>query len=487
VSTRAPAGVTRWQELATIVVLFAASRAALRAAGLPFAFSLDWMWLADPADLQHDLLRTTYYFHAFPPGMNLLTGLLLKAGGPQAPPLALMVFWALGLVLVWSLFYLLRAAGLTSRVALVVATAFSLLPQTLYFEHLYLYETPVAALLCLSLALFHAALTRRSWALWLACFSVCAAIGLTRATFHLVWFGLMLVAALACSGPLPARRLLAAAAAPAMLLLALYAKNLVVFGTFGALTYGPAAFANVTVSRLPAETRSAWIRDGRLSPSAAVSPYASAREYLGPLGSGGPDHEWPEVLTRLDRPSVHAPNFNHWAILDANRRRAHDAWRYVWSQPLAYLSTVARGLHDFFTPTTEWHPRTGTRTSPHHGHRRVLGGYEDGFNQVVHGFPVGPAGLYALLPLAMVWTGVHGSRLRRAADPAARARGALLWMCLLNVAYVVSVSSALTFGESSRYRFQVEPLIWVMGAIAIAKLVDHVRGGPSLDARQRTP
>jgi hypothetical protein len=41
------------------------------------------------------------------------------------------VFRAFGLVLVWSLFYLLRAVEVPSRIALVVAAAFSLLPQSL--------------------------------------------------------------------------------------------------------------------------------------------------------------------------------------------------------------------------------------------------------------------------------------------------------------------------------------------------------------------
>ena len=48
--------------------------------GLRFNFSLDWMWLSDPADLQERLLQTIYYFHAFPPGMDLFSGILLKIG-----------------------------------------------------------------------------------------------------------------------------------------------------------------------------------------------------------------------------------------------------------------------------------------------------------------------------------------------------------------------------------------------------------------------
>lgn len=94
------------------------------------------MWLSDPADLRDRLLETIYHFHAFPPGMDLVTGVLLKLGGSHAATLALVTFWAVGLVLVNSLFYLSRVSGLSTRVALGMAVAFSLLPQSIYFEHL---------------------------------------------------------------------------------------------------------------------------------------------------------------------------------------------------------------------------------------------------------------------------------------------------------------------------------------------------------------
>ena len=197
-----------WREHIVVTLTFVLSRLILYLAGLRFKFSLDWMWLSDPADLQDRLLQTIYYFHAFPPGMDLLSGILLKLGGAQAATLAQLTFWVCGLVLVSSLYYLARAAGLSAPVSFVASFAFSLLPQTLYFEHLYLYEEPVAALLCLSVALFHGALRRQSWQLWLAFFSACAIIGVTRSTFHLMWFVAMIGAgtvvhpgALITSGP----------------------------------------------------------------------------------------------------------------------------------------------------------------------------------------------------------------------------------------------------------------------------------------------
>ena len=75
------------------------------------------MWLADPADLRGRLAETLFYLHAFPPGMNALTGMLLKLGG--SPALAYALFLVLGVVLVNALFYLCRALRFSTQGAMV--------------------------------------------------------------------------------------------------------------------------------------------------------------------------------------------------------------------------------------------------------------------------------------------------------------------------------------------------------------------------------
>jgi hypothetical protein len=459
----------RWREYAILSLAFASSRVLLYWLGLQFNFSLDWMWLSDPADLQDRLLQTIYYFHAFPPGMDFFTGILLKVGGTHAALLAQIAFWLLGLMLVNSLFYLGRVAGLSARASFIVALAFSLLPQSIYFENLYLYEEPVAALLCLSVALFHAALARQSFRLWLSFFAVCAVIGVTRSTFHFLWFAVMLGLGLWLNTSRDRRRVLMAAAAPAVVVLSLYVKNLIVFGTFSAFTYGPSSYAHVTVSHLTPETRAAWVHENRLSPFAALSPYAGPREYL-QVFTGTPPTNWPSQLTALDRPTVHAPNFNHWVILEANRERNADAWYYLRTQPLDYATNVLHGMQGLFSASTEWHPYTGTERSPHYQHRQVLGGYESFVNRLIHGFPVAPIGLYVFLPFVMIWTALRTWRLVRSSNATLRTRGAMLGLCLLNIAYVVGISSAFTFLEESRYRYQAESLIWVTTALCVVSL-----------------
>ncbi|MBA3270051.1 MAG: hypothetical protein H0T71_06025 [Acidobacteria bacterium] len=451
---------------ALLSVLFGLSRAALDLIGLRFFFSLDWMWLSDPTDLRDRLLETLYYFHAFPPGMDAATGLLLKLGPSNAPVLAHAAYWILGLALINALYYLARAIGLSLPAAFVVALLFSLTPTAIYFEHLYLYDWPVATLLCVAAVLFHRGVWRPSFRVWFAFFAVGAAIGFTRSTFHLAWFVATAGLGAWLTAPHSRRVVLGAALIPAALLVALYGKNLVLFGEFAASTFGPASYTLVTVADLPNDVRDAWIRAGHLSSFASVSVYAPPREYAQFFTT--PEHTaWPTQLTRLEHRGVTAANFNHWWLLEVHRARRADVVYYLRHRPLDYLGNVLAGVQAMFSVSTTWHPRDGTPVSPHYQHRQVLGRYEAWFNRLVHGVPFAPMGLYIFLPVAVVWGCLQARRWRRLADPDTRARGALLYFCVFQIVYVVAASTMLTALESARYRFQIESMIWLMTAACI--------------------
>jgi hypothetical protein len=135
---------------------------------------------------------------------------------------------------------------------------------------------------------------------------------------------------------------------------------------------------------------------------------------------------------------------------------------YLRQRPLEYVQTVlTKSLPQAFSPSTLWHPRRGTPESPHHQHRQLLGAYEDAFNQVVHQTILPPVGLYALLPLFLAWIARRGWLLMRAGSDR-RAMGALWYFCLLQIGYLVPVIALLTWGENARYRYIVEPFIWLI-------------------------
>ena len=455
---------------------FLVSRVVLYWLGLRFNLILTWMFLADSAELESDFLGTLYYFHAFPPGMNVLTGVLLKFPPRWLAASALSVFALSGLVLANSLLYLARQVGVGRRTALGLAVVFSLLPQTLFFENLYLYTYPAAALLCLATALFHRALRRPKFGAWFAFFLVCAVLGWLRSAFHLLWLLLMVGVAYLAVRRAYRARVLVSALAPLGLLLALYMKNLAVFGVFGATSWGGANLIAVTTARMSEPERRQWVAAGKLSPFALISVFAPPSAYTRLLGSAK-SSEWPQ-LSELTRPSSGAGNFNHWYYLVINPVRRADARAYLRERPGDYLHTVlTESLVQVFEPSTKWHPYDAEPTSPHFAHRQALGPYEATYNRVVHGFPVAPVGLYALLPAVLAYNAWFA--LRRVARRVTRpdARSLLLLFCCFQIVYVVAVSSLFTLGECSRYRYLVEPLIWLVFSVLV------VHAGRALRAR----
>jgi hypothetical protein len=455
------------REHAMAIALFVIGRAVVHRAGIQFNFVLDWMHQSDPGDLKTRFFETIFYAHAYPPGMSALTGIVLKLGGEHAASLAHAVFYLAGLVLVNSLFYLCRVSGLSYAVALAVSVLLPIVPQSFYLEHLYTYTYLTAALLCLSAALLYRASRRSSFAAWSYFFIACAALGWMRSTYHLVWFLAMVGLAVWFAGPSGRRRALAAALAPAALLLALYVKNLLSFGVFGAMTFGSGNLTTVTVRRLPPETRDAWIREGKLSPFAAVDIYAGPRAYLSYFPTSVND-KWPPSMNRLENPTLGNPNYDHWFFLEVNPMRRADALYYLKERPLDYAGTVIKNLGQLFGPTTEWHPHDKTEQSPHRQHREVLGRYERAYNDVVHGFPFAPIGIYLFFPLGFVWGALQTRALFRAGENE-RARAALLCFCLFQIAFVTLTSMMFAFGEAARYRYEVEPIIWLIAALAASR------------------
>jgi hypothetical protein len=260
---------------------------------------------------------------------------------------------------------------------------------------------------------------------------------------------------------------------PAAVLFALYIKNSIVFGTFGAGTFGVANLTTVTVRRMPAEEREAWIREGKLSRYAAVDVFYGPREYV-PFFPTTENERWPPMMNLIDRPTIWAPNYNHWFFLEVNPKRRDDAIAYLKAHPLQYAGTVLESLKRFFQPSSEWHPLDKTDKTPHLQHRQVLGRYERFYNAAVHGLPA-PVGFYALLPFAYAWGVARTRSLLRAQTAGATAQGIVLLTCLFQIAFVLASSILFTFGDMPRYRYEIESLIWLVAALAVADLVARMQ------------
>lgn len=460
----------RLDDHAVLCLLVVVSRIGLSLAGFRLYFSHDWLFFADPADLRERLGTTLLFFHLYPPGMNLLAALVAKLGG--AAGLGTVLFAAGGLVLANSLLYLLRSLGVSRLARMAAALAFALIPSTLFFERSFTDTYPTAVLLTLAVALLHRACERPAVSRWAAFFWASALLALFRSSFHLVWFVLLLGLTLHFSRRRTKVLVMKAALAPLLVISALYLKNLSLFGFFGPGSHVSFAYHAMT-NRIAGAEKAAWVADGKLTPLALLPVYAPPSAYEPTFVA--PPSSLPSILTSLERPSSGLPNFNHRFLLDAGRIRRADALAAVEQRPRTYVRLVAATVLTFFAPSTRYHPHDSGAESPHFEHRKTLGGYESFYDAVVHGVPFRPVGVYLFLPFALGWALTRARTLLREGDERAQPEAAVLAFGSLQIVYVVLASTWLISTESARYRYAVEPLIWLLAVLSVGAAARAVR------------
>jgi hypothetical protein len=364
--------------------------------------------------------------------------------------------------------FLLRELGTKAMVAFAVALGFALSPPTLLFERSFTDTYPAAVLVALSAALLYRAWKEPSVAAWLWFFSACATLGLLRSTFHLIWLVAVLTGTVGLQKRDARADVLRGALGPLLVLLGLYLKNLALFGLFAPGSHSAFAHHALT-NRVAAAEKAAFLERGVLSPLAALPVYAPPRAYEPYFVAPPP---WsPALLTSYDRPTIGTPNYNHRFLLDAEHVARKDALNAIRERPLRYVALVAQTVGTFLGPSTRYHPHDKSERSPHASHRRLLGGYETLYETVVHRFPFRPVGLYVLLPLSLTWAFRRARSLAREGRPSERAKAAVLFYSVFTVVFIASATMPFASTEAARFRYAVEPLIWLLVTLSLAPVL----------------
>ncbi len=448
------------QLLTGVAILVLTSRGLVYLLGVRFYDQeLDrYMPFLDPALLRTDLFQSVWHLHLKPPLMNFGAGVVLQTAGDASTLVFSGIFVALGVLLSVSLADLLCQLDLPRELVLVLTVGYAVSPSVLLFENFLYHTYPAAALLAATAACFGRALAsgRRRW--WGACFVLGMLLCYMRSLYHLVWLvGLVGLALTLRSGQRV--RILSTAALPTTAVTALYAKNLVLFGVFGASSWLGISLAKGTVDQLPAETRSAWIEQRRLTPAAQVDPFAGPDAYVPYV-----DQPSPTGIPALDqrRKRSGRPNYNHRIYPVAADAQLQNALTVMWHCPLVYCRTVLRNILHWLSPTTTWHPRD-PEGSPFRGNRSVLGSYERAVNAVFYPLRLGDRiGIPLLIPIVLAGGVLWGLRnVRRGQDE----RGGLQLFLAGTGLYVIAVSCLIESGvELSRFRFTVNALFLALTA-----------------------
>ncbi|HEY4349296.1 MAG TPA: hypothetical protein VGM80_17100 [Gaiellaceae bacterium] len=454
-------------EVVAIVAVFVVSRVALAVAGLSFEPGfVSAIQDIDPALLRDHLLQSLWYLHGQPPLWNALVGVTLKTTGSHWAQFSHVIFAALGLAQALLLFALLVELRASRRVAAAIAIVFSLTPAVLLTENSFFYDYPtLVALTATALAVSrftrHPTLGRG-----LLVFGGAAYLVLTRTLFQVWWF--LAVAAIllaACRGN--RRIVLTAAALPLVLIVAVYAKNWVMFGVPSTSSWTGMGLARVAVVGLPISERRRLVAEGKLHRVSLVKPLAPLAQYeavgVRPHAKTG--------IPLLDEASgfEYQRNIENETYIEISREYWSDDLWIIEHRPGSYLRSVGHGLADFFAS-----PSTGWEGDPNEDE---IHGYDHWFTRLVYG-RLGPGRIGFFVVAAYVAALGFGLALTvRRLRPGADAIDTTIAFAVVTILYVTLTGNLAEVGENYRFRLILDPLVLAMVAVGIRKLAARLRRG----------
>jgi hypothetical protein len=483
-----------------VVAAFALSRVGYYAAGVEFDSSpLGGYWqYIDPPLLRERLLESLWHLHSQPPLYNLFLGLVLKAAGGDYELFFQLVYLAAGLLLAVLLYRLMRRLGVGAWASAALAAVYAASPAAVLFET-WLYVEELAALGLLGGAVLLHRFAERGRAVDAAgAFALLAAVALSRTLFHLVWL-VGLVALVWVAQPGRRKLVLAAAAVPLALVLAVYVKNLVLYDTLSSTSCSGINAARVTTNLLPEAERRRLVRAGELSRFALESPFAVTRTV-------------PEAFRREPRRGIPlldrrlkasgAPNFDHAAYLRICDEYLDDALTVLRKEPGTYSRAVRQGSFIFWRPPSQYplFDRDNRETVQwlERAYGLVFYGQLNPAKDLVPlafglsgdysvGRRIGEVAWFALLgyllaagfAAAVLWRALR----ERRASPLALACAYALW----NIAWVTLVGIGFEAGENNRFRYLTDPLALALVAALATRALARWRQRRAAPATRPPP
>ncbi len=335
-----------------LLSVFVFSRLAYFAAGIRFdTRPLDvFFQIFDPALLRTRLLETSYYAHTYPPGYNIMLGIVLKLFPNHFVTAFHVLYMMFGVALLFALYDLLQALGVGPGLSAALACLFIVSPECILYENFLAYEYPMLAMLCVAALWFYRLLQRPRVLLANGFFFLVAWLVVFRSIFHLLYFVLVAAAVIFL---LPGHRKMLALAAivPFLLAFSTYAKNWKLYGQFTSSSWMGFNIYTITTHQLTDGEMETFIRGGKISPVEAL-------ETLGPLSQYRdfvtipPPTGIPILDQQLD--SNGRPNFNQLGYLQLQKIYLADGKFLLLHYPKAYVRSCVKAWFAYFLPATDF-------------------------------------------------------------------------------------------------------------------------------------
>lgn len=415
----------------------------------------DFMYFHSLDQLENNFWESFLYTHSLNPAMNVLAAFNLRLPDIFQIPFYVFIFLALSMLLLLSMGKILHKMNIKDNIIFYFLAFFSITPAFIYFETFLVYTLPSASLLMLICYQFYLGITEDTLKRWLIFFSCVTLLSFVRSSFHLIWVVSILIGVLIIDFKNVKNKLIGFVI-PCSTLFLSYFKNYLLFGFFGASSWGGFNFHFTTTARLTVDEKMQLVEEDILSPLVKVPIYSSIEAYAGIV-----DVSEKKGIAILDdvMKNERIPNYNHWKFIELSEMKMKDNIACLNFFPIRYIKTVISGLVDYHRPSTRWHPHDETY-SPHIPNRKIIGIWENIYNGIIH-FPFTKgAGIY-LFMIPIVLYDMFRLSFKFLFQNMLSPEEKLLTFINWNIFFLMLVSCLITFGELERYRFITEGLIWV--------------------------
>ncbi len=471
-----------------LIVLYVLSRIILFCIGIRFETWGDRliMHFVHPAILKANLLESVFYLHSQPPLFNLFIGIIIKLFPQNSAAAFHVCYFVCGLVLTVSLYSLMVRVGIRERLAAVLTFLFMISPPTILFEHILLYTYPVVTLLCLSGVMLFTFLKSGKFRDGLVFFLLLSTITLTRSLYHIVWIAATIFVVTAIRRNMW-KAVLKSALVPLLLVVALYAKNYVLFGTFSSSTWMGMSFFKMTTYILPEEKRVELVGKGKVSELAVLPSYRGLWYYRARTEIPSFEETGIPILD-LEHYKTGGLNYNNLSYISISAQYMKDAVYVLCHYPSTFVKGLLSSFKIYFYPSSDWFAMMDETNK----NRKILEPYIVPLNMIVLGQffntddpafspeytwkeytqPAEKIGYFLAVwvIVSFVSGGLYAFHEIKTHGWNSPKTGLLLFL-LMNIVYVTLVGNCLEVGENQRFRYNIDPFLLVFFGLLVQYIV----------------
>jgi hypothetical protein len=435
--------------------------------------------------LRHNLFQSIVHLQSQPPLFNLVTGAFLQLPHATQPWAADAGMFVCAVAVALGTAGTLLELGISRLTVTVVVVVFVVAdPAQFLYTTYYFYAVPTAALV--TLAGWAATRWVRTEGLkpGLAYGVLAAALILTNSSYQVYTVALATVPVVWVLRR-RWRETIAALLVPLAVVAVWYSIDLVQFGSATTSSWLGMNFARSTVQLDSRADIGALIKQGVLTPTAAVRPFSPLLAY-GPLGRHPATGQ--QALDERLKPGPVAfpnPNYNNIAYIGIAKSYFTNDLRWVVHRPLRYLKNTTIGLRLWLLPSEQYFATVGTPGDP----TWHLDGYTTVYDSTVllqgnadpnaaitvieahQGPALSSVSITLVLETLLALVVLPIVAWRRRKVDRARAAGALwVWVICASVFVTTSLFEA---AENNRFRFELGGLPIVAAVVAVAWLFDR--------------